>query len=245
MGGSVQRRGSERGCGLWCNADSTSTVWCQPFCSESFLSRSDKLSYSDQDNITDNTTAVSYINRQGGTRFLSLSGVSGPLGRQWRLHPFVVAPTWSCLGRAEVELFTFRANTYCHQVFSMTDSSAPPGMDALVHLWPHTLLYALSPVEIILPVLDTVSQQGLSLILARNSAFQQVIHSQMYWGGRFILQMIKCEILTARGANIKTKLRVFKIFTRFLFIPKPYGKNFQWSLIHDDLKVIQHLREEQ
>lgn len=93
----------------------------------------------------------------------SLQG--GPLAREWWLHPVVVAQIWDCFGRAEVDLFASRANTHCPLFFSMTDSNAPLGMDALAHPWPNTFLYAFPPVEMILPVLESVRQQGLSLIL--------------------------------------------------------------------------------
>ena len=124
---------------------------------------------------TDNTTVVSYINRQGGTRSLPLLELSrslllwcsvhflslrathvpghlnlgpdllsrgGPLAREWRLHPEVVAQIWDRFGRAEVDLFASRANTHCPLFFSMTDCNAPLGMDALAHAWPNVLLYA-------------------------------------------------------------------------------------------------------
>lgn len=48
---------------------------------------------------------------------------------------------------------------------SLTDSSAPLGMKAPAHPWPNTLLYAFPPVNMILPVAETVHLQGLSLIL--------------------------------------------------------------------------------
>ncbi|XP_028306693.1 uncharacterized protein LOC114465708 [Gouania willdenowi] len=147
---------------------------------------------------TDNTTVVSYINRQGGTRslpllklthsllmwgsvhFLSLRAThvpgrlnlgadllsrGGPLVREWRLHPLVVAQIWVRFGRAEVDLFASRANAHCPLFFSITDHNAPLGMDALAHPWPNMLLYAFPPVEMILPVLERVRRQGLSLIL--------------------------------------------------------------------------------
>ncbi len=147
---------------------------------------------------TDNTTVVSYINKQGGTssppllklshslllwssaHFLSLRAThvprhlnlgrdllsrGGPLVKEWRLHPLVVSQIWDCFGRAEVDLFASRANTHCPLFFSITDSNAPLGTDALAHTWPNMLLYAFPPVEMILSVLERVRQQGLSLIL--------------------------------------------------------------------------------
>ena len=129
---------------------------------------------------TDNTTVVSYINKQGGTRSLPLLKLSrslllwcsvhflslrathipghlnlgadllsrgGPLVREWRLHPAVVAQIWERFGRAEVDLFASRSNTHCPLFFSMTDRNAPLGMDALAHQWPNTLLYAFPPVD--------------------------------------------------------------------------------------------------
>ena len=89
----------------------------------------------------------------------------GALVREWRLHPLVVAQIWTHFGRAEVDLFAARVNTHCLLFFSMKDSDAPLGVDALAHPWSNTLLYAFPPVELIPPVLERVRQQGLSLIL--------------------------------------------------------------------------------
>ncbi|XP_027901587.1 uncharacterized protein LOC114162038 [Xiphophorus couchianus] len=147
---------------------------------------------------TDNTTVVSYINRQGGTHSLPLLKLShrllqwcsihflsvkathipghlnlgadllsrgGPLVREWRLHPSVVVQIWRRFGKASVDLFATKANTHCPLFFSITDHSAPLGVDALAHPWPNVLLYAFPPVEIILPVLERVRRWGLSLIL--------------------------------------------------------------------------------
>ncbi|XP_053354207.1 uncharacterized protein LOC128526406 [Clarias gariepinus] len=147
---------------------------------------------------TDNTTVVSYINRQGGTRSLPLLKLShslllwstvhllslrathipghlnlgadllsrgGPLVREWRLHPWVVAQIWERFGRAAVDLFASKENAHCPLFFSITDRNAPLGIDALAHSWPPALLYAFPPVELILPVTERVRQQGLSLIL--------------------------------------------------------------------------------
>ncbi|XP_013874757.1 uncharacterized protein LOC106525168 [Austrofundulus limnaeus] len=147
---------------------------------------------------TDNTTVVSYINRQGGTRSLPLLELSHtllqwcnvhflsirathvpgrlnlgpdllsrgrPMVREWRLHPSVVDQIWTMFGRAAVDLFATGANTHCPLFFSITDQNAPLGVDALAHPWPNVLLYAFPPVEMILPVLERVRRQRLSLIL--------------------------------------------------------------------------------
>ncbi|XP_062386517.1 uncharacterized protein LOC134075064 [Sardina pilchardus] len=147
---------------------------------------------------TDNSTVVSYINRQGGTHSLPLLKLSrslllwsqehlqsvrathvpgslnqgadllsrgGPLVREWRLHPKVVSQIWDRFGRADVDLFASKENTHCPLFFSMRDSSAPLGVDALAHSWPTGLLYAFPPVELIMPTLERVRQDKLSLIL--------------------------------------------------------------------------------
>ncbi|XP_066524828.1 uncharacterized protein [Hoplias malabaricus] len=147
---------------------------------------------------TDNTTVVSYINRQGGTRSLPLLKLSqtlllwsslhllslrathipghlnlgadllsrgGPSAREWRISPLVAMQIWDRFGRANVDLFASRENAHCPLFFSLTDHSAPLGVDALAHPWPNTLLYAFPPVALILPTLERVCQGNLSLIL--------------------------------------------------------------------------------
>ncbi|KAL3976218.1 tctex1 domain-containing protein 2 [Sarotherodon galilaeus] len=147
---------------------------------------------------TDNSTVVSYINRQGGTRSLPLLKLSrslllwcsvhflslrathvpghlnlgpdllsrgGPLVREWRLHPLIVAQIWDLFGKAQIDLFASRVNTHCPLFFSIIDHDAPLGLDALAHQWPDVLLYAFPPVEMISPVLERVRRHSLSLIL--------------------------------------------------------------------------------
>ncbi|XP_039904084.1 uncharacterized protein LOC120744034 [Simochromis diagramma] len=147
---------------------------------------------------TDNSTVVSYINRQGGTRSLPLLQLSrslllwcsvhfltlrathvpghlnlgpdllsrgGPLVREWRLHPSIVARIWDLFGEAQIDLFASRVNTHCPLYFSIIDHDAPLGLDALAHQWPDVLLYAFPPVEMISPVLERVRRHSLSLIL--------------------------------------------------------------------------------
>ncbi|XP_076746637.1 uncharacterized protein LOC112431703 [Maylandia zebra] len=147
---------------------------------------------------TDNSTVVSYINRQGGTRSLPLLQLSrslllwcsvhfltlrathvpghlnlgpdllsrgGPLVREWRLHPSIVAQIWDLFGEAQIDLFASRVNAHCPLYFSIIDHDAPLGLDALAHQWPDVLLYAFPPVEMISPILERVRRHSLSLIL--------------------------------------------------------------------------------
>lgn len=59
-------------------------------------------------------------------------------------------------------------------VFSITDSSAPLGVDALLHVWPKTLLYAFPAVELIQPTLDRVRQEiGTDLVYFQSMSWPQ------------------------------------------------------------------------
>ncbi|XP_019204408.1 uncharacterized protein LOC109195978 [Oreochromis niloticus] len=89
----------------------------------------------------------------------------GPLVREWRLHPLIVAQIWDLFGKAQIDLFASRVNTHCPLFFSIIDHDAPLGLDALAHQWPDVLLYAFPPVEMISPVLERVRRHSLSLIL--------------------------------------------------------------------------------
>ncbi len=99
---------------------------------------------------TDNTAAVSYINRLGGirshrtrhlllwshTQFKSLRAVHIPgqlnraadaLSRQltfpgeWRLHPETIRLIWSRFGEAQVDLFASPESSHCQLYFSLTE----------------------------------------------------------------------------------------------------------------------------
>ncbi|XP_040915373.1 uncharacterized protein LOC121195777 [Toxotes jaculatrix] len=116
----------------------------------------------------------------GSTRFLSLRAthVAGVLNRgadllsrgnplygEWRLHPQVVKQIWQRYGQADVDLFASQENTHCPLFFSLSDASAPLGVDALAHPWPNVLLYAFPPLSMVSPTLARVREQKLSLIL--------------------------------------------------------------------------------
>lgn len=57
---------------------------------------------------------------------------------EWRLHPQVV---WQRYGQGDVDLFALQENAHCPLFFSLSNVSAPLGVDALAHLWPNVLLY--------------------------------------------------------------------------------------------------------
>ncbi|XP_041915862.1 uncharacterized protein LOC121680525 [Alosa sapidissima] len=83
----------------------------------------------------------------------------------WKLHSDVVAQIWLRTGRAKVDLFASEENAQCPMFFFLRDQKAPLGIDALAHQWPHVLLYAFPPLELITPTLARVREQSLSLIL--------------------------------------------------------------------------------
>ncbi|XP_041931407.1 LOW QUALITY PROTEIN: uncharacterized protein LOC121695003 [Alosa sapidissima] len=85
----------------------------------------------------------------------------------WKLHSDVsnLAQIWLRTGRAKVDLFASEENAQCPMFFSLRDQKAPLGIDALAHQWPHVLLYAFPPLELITPTLARVREQSLSLIL--------------------------------------------------------------------------------
>ncbi len=113
---------------------------------------------------TDNTVAVSYINRHrmsqlachlllwSHMQFKSLHAVHIPgqlnrvadaLSRQltftgeWRLHPETIRLIWSRFGEAQVDLFASPESSHCQLYFSLT--VGPLSTDALAHSWPRAL----------------------------------------------------------------------------------------------------------
>ena len=100
--------------------------------------------------------------------------------KEWRLHPWVFAQIWERFGRADVDLYASRENVQCSLLFLMRDPSAPFGMEALVHQWLWTLLYAFPPVVLIQPMFERVRRKGLSLILvsprwSRQPWFEEIV----------------------------------------------------------------------
>lgn len=81
--------------------------------------------------------------------------------QEWRIHPWVIERVWERFGRAEVDSFASRENAHCKLFFSIRDSDAPMGTDALAHQWPSVLLYAFPPVHLILHVLARVREELL------------------------------------------------------------------------------------
>lgn len=88
-----------------------------------------------------------------------------PRYRDWKLNSGVVSQIWNNYGEAEVDLFASREDAQCHLYYSLTDQSAPLGLDALAHEWPRVLLYAFPPLELITLTLSRVREKKHSLIL--------------------------------------------------------------------------------
>lgn len=109
-----------------------------------------------------------------------------PRYRDWKLHSGVVAQIWEKYGKAVVDLFASREDAQCHLYYSLADQSAPLGMDALAHEWPHALLYAFPPLELIAPTLSRVREEKHSLILVAPH------WPSMYWMGE-IFQLLCCR----------------------------------------------------
>ena len=61
---------------------------------------------------------------------------------EWRLHPQVVQMMWDWYGEAQVNLFASEYTTHRPLWFSLAETSAPLGIDALANTWPKGLLYA-------------------------------------------------------------------------------------------------------
>ena len=88
----------------------------------------------------------------------------GPRPGEWSLHPEVVELLWEHFGRAEVDLFVSRETSHCPLWFSLSQP-APLGLDAMVHPWPRSRLYAFPPIALLPGVLERVRRDGLSLLL--------------------------------------------------------------------------------
>ena len=82
----------------------------------------------------------------------------------WSLNQAVASQIWQRFGRPRVDLFASEENSKCPLFFSIA-GSAPLGLDALAHRWPQGLLYAFPPLSLILPTLERVRTQSLSMIL--------------------------------------------------------------------------------
>ncbi|XP_061590737.1 uncharacterized protein LOC133456285 [Cololabis saira] len=94
----------------------------------------------------------------------SLSRRQLPPG-DWRLHPQVVRMIWDRYGEARVDLFASECTTHCPLWFSLAETSAPLGMDALANTWPRGLLYAFPPIPLVMPTLHRVRLSGHRVLL--------------------------------------------------------------------------------
>ena len=82
----------------------------------------------------------------------------------WSLHPAITRRIWIRFGFPRVDLFASEENAKCSRFFSVKGTPTL-GLDALAHSWPNVLLYAFPPLELILPTLERVRLQGLSVLL--------------------------------------------------------------------------------
>ncbi|XP_051951575.1 uncharacterized protein LOC127621849 [Xyrauchen texanus] len=134
---------------------------------------------------SDSTTAVAYINRQGGVRSRhvttrpsqvvqlkslhathipsNLNVVVDALSRQrlpsgeWRLHLQSVQLIWEWFGNAQVDLFASQETSHCPLWYAQTE--APFGADALAHSWPIGLRkYTFPTVSLLAQVLCKVRE---------------------------------------------------------------------------------------
>ena len=67
-------------------------------------------------------------------------------------------------GSPIVDLFASEENAKCPMFFAFSGVNML-GLDAIAHDWPEGLLYAFPPLSLILPTLEGVRCQGLTLIL--------------------------------------------------------------------------------
>ncbi len=141
---------------------------------------------------------VSYINLQGGLRLcplyklarqillwaqgklLSLREVyipghlnqgadilfrQGPRPGEWR-------QIWREFGQAQMDLFASREILHCHLLYSLTNP-APPGLDAIVQMWPRLNLYAFPKIALLPGVMERVFRDRVRLLLVA-----------LFWPGR-------------------------------------------------------------
>ncbi|KAL2095574.1 hypothetical protein ACEWY4_007722 [Coilia grayii] len=84
---------------------------------------------------------------------------------EWKLHLNVTKQIWQRFGYPTVDLYASAENAHCPLFFSLTDTTAPLGVDALAHPWPRTLLYAFPPLALITPTLERVRTESHTMIL--------------------------------------------------------------------------------
>ncbi len=141
---------------------------------------------------------VSYINLQGGLclcplyklarqillwaqgKLLSLRAVyipghlnqgadillrQGPRPGEWR-------QIWREFGQAQMDLFASREILHCHLLYSLTNP-APPGLDAIVQMWPRLNLYAFPKIALLPGVMERVFRDRVRLLLVA-----------LFWPGR-------------------------------------------------------------
>ena len=82
----------------------------------------------------------------------------------WSLHPGVARQIFARYGCPDVDLFASEKNAKCSRFFSI-QGAAPLGLEAFAHDWPRERLYAFPPLQLILPTLERVRLQGLSVLL--------------------------------------------------------------------------------
>ena len=134
----------------------------------------------------------------------------------WSLHPQVASQIWGRFGHPVVDLFASQENTKCPLFFSVR-GKAPLGLDAFAHTWPGSLLYAFPPLELILPTLERIRLQGLTVLLVAPGwgTWTSVITPLLYdapWPlplRRDLLRQAKGEIFHPRPQDLD--LRVWPV----------------------------------
>lgn len=144
-----------------------------------------------------NSTVVAYINHQGGTIteaaqvFFCFCFFWGSSGRLLSLRATCtrsfeqrsgsqVVHIWQKRGRAAVDIFALLGNAQFPLFFSLSDKSAPLGVDALAQPCPDMLLYAF-------PLISLISPTLISLIRVREHCLidhdRTTVAVQTFFGG--------------------------------------------------------------
>ena len=118
---------------------------------------------------TENATVVSYINKQGGTRSLTLLRLTvdlflwleskniivRPISTEWSLHPEIVEHIFRVWGTPEVDMFATLSNSHLPRFMSPIPEPRALAVDALSQDWQGRSMYMFPP----FPLLSKVMQK--------------------------------------------------------------------------------------